>query len=162
VFRIWVKRSYCKLCRSSDALLPSFCLLRRLDAVEVIGPAVKSVAAGLGTRSVAKRIGELFAYTTVRGWWRRHRERAASLLGLVAGAAWWRRPLPSGATESDSLLTLENIGAAVSTAVGVPVWPAVSVVLCGAWLTTSTTPVTAGSWCRLITVMAADDSRIPP
>ena len=54
VLRIWVKRCRCRPCRSSDALLPSFCLLRRLDSVEVAGPALMAVAAGAGTRRVAR------------------------------------------------------------------------------------------------------------
>lgn len=62
VFSIWVRRCRCGRCGGpSHALLPSFCLLRRLDAVEVIGPAVVAVSAGWGCRRVAKGIGELFA-----------------------------------------------------------------------------------------------------
>jgi hypothetical protein len=40
VERIWIRRGRCSTCRQSHALLPDLVLVRRLDAVEVIGAGV--------------------------------------------------------------------------------------------------------------------------
>jgi hypothetical protein len=156
VFRIWVRRARCQRCpgKPSHALLPSFCLVRRLDAVEVIGPALKAVGCGAGTRSAAKTIDELFAYTTVRGWWRRHRERTGWLLGLLRAA--------SVVTDSDAVTGLETVGKAIALAIDVPVWAAVSLFCGGMWLATSTMPTTATAGWVLMTVMSGCGSTIPP
>jgi hypothetical protein len=88
-WRIWVRRGRCSSCRVSHALLPSFCLAERGFGVEVIGPAVKEMAGGRGTGSVARAVG--VAQSTVRGWCRRHRERSrvahalAVMVGVVVG-----------------------------------------------------------------------------
>ena len=41
--KLWVRRARCGRCRASHALVPSFCLVGRLDAVEVIGEALTAV-----------------------------------------------------------------------------------------------------------------------
>jgi len=38
--RLWIRRTRCSRCRRSHALLPDFLLERRLDEVQVIGPAL--------------------------------------------------------------------------------------------------------------------------
>ena len=86
--RIWVRRCRCMACAVSHALLPAFCLLRRLYSVEVIGPAVAAIVAGGATHQVAEAAG--FPYTTTRDWRRRHRDRASTL------AASLRCPWSSG------------------------------------------------------------------
>jgi len=146
VYRIWVRRARCRWCRSSHGLLPSFCLVGRLDSVEVIGPALKAVAAGRGTRSVAAGLGPTFPYTTVRGWWRRYRKRVA-VLG------------PAGA-----VVAPETAARLLSTVGAVGVWPAVSLSSGGRWLaaTTTNTPTTASSEGFLMAVMGAGRSRVPP
>lgn len=145
VFSIWVRRCRCGRCGGpSHALLPSFCLLGRLDAVEVIGPAIVAVSAGGGCRPVARGIGELFAYTTVRGWWRRHRER----IGWLWAALRVSQAGPEGWAGLGSMTW------------GVGPWPAVSLWSGGAWLsTTTTTPTTTGSGGQMMTVMVCG---IPP
>ena len=40
--RIWIRRARCSVCRRSHALLPDLVLVRRLDAVEVIGRGLAS------------------------------------------------------------------------------------------------------------------------
>jgi hypothetical protein len=59
--------------------LPDLVLIRRLDAVEVIGRglALKGVQR-LGLRPVAEQLG--VRHTTVRTWWRRFRARAPTLV----------------------------------------------------------------------------------
>lgn len=83
VRRIWVPRAKCVPCAVTHALLPAFCLLRRLDAVEVIGAGLEGGGAGRGKRSIAKILD--VPHTTVRDWWRRFAERAA-MIAAAAGA----------------------------------------------------------------------------
>lgn len=81
--RIWVRRAYCPRCELSRTLLPSFLLERRLDPVSVIGAALAAMANGQGMRPVASAFG--VPHETVRGWRRRYRARAPTLVaGLVA------------------------------------------------------------------------------
>lgn len=162
-FGIWVRRCRCNRCRCSDALLPSFCLERRFDAVEVIGPAVVALSGGLGCRRVAKEIGGLFAYTTVRGWWRRYRERAGLLLEVLTAATRWCGPRLWGAASTDSLAVLEGVGSTVAVGAGVGLWPAVSLMLGGPWLSATTDVPSIGGVERvLMNVMDSTSSKAPP
>jgi len=69
-------------------LLPDVCLLRRCDAVEVIGAAVRLAAAGMGYRRIAERLGR--SAESVRDWLARFRGRAE----LIAVHFWrWARAL---------------------------------------------------------------------
>jgi hypothetical protein len=77
-------------------LLPDVCLLRRRDAVEVIGEAVL-VAAVMGYRPIAERLGR--PAETVRDWLARFRARA----GLVAAHFWrWARALDGAVVASSA------------------------------------------------------------
>jgi len=58
-------------------LLPASTLVRRADAVAVIGQALLAKAAGAGHRSIAAVLDR--PVSTVRGWLRRFGVRAASL-----------------------------------------------------------------------------------
>lgn len=81
--RLWVRRARCAPCGASHALVPSFCLVGRLDVVEVIGEVVAAVAGGEGVRPVAVRRD--IPHTTARDWVRRFARRAAMLaVGLSA------------------------------------------------------------------------------
>jgi hypothetical protein len=167
VFRIWVRRGRCQPCRRSDSLLPSFCLARRLDAVEVIGPAVADVSTGTGTRSAAEKISGIFAHTTVRGWRRRHRQRADALLGYLAAIAATvgvAVPRRSGVAEADAVMELKTVAAVVAAGVGTGLWPAASLVTAGRWLskTTMDTPFAGEGGRRLMTAMAACQAGRPP
>ncbi len=75
IHRLEVRRARC--CEHTHALLPGFVTWGRLDAVEVIGPAVETMCGGVGTRTVAERLG--LKHTTVRGWRRRFAQRAEML-----------------------------------------------------------------------------------
>ena len=76
--KLWVRRGRCTPCRASHALVPSFCLVGRLDVVEVIGEVVAAVVgAGEGVRPVAARAD--VPHATARDWVRRFTGRAAML-----------------------------------------------------------------------------------
>lgn len=68
------RRACCRGCGRTHVLLAGVALLRRADAVEVVGEAVLANAAGQGHRPIAARLGRPPA--TVRGWLRRFAARA--------------------------------------------------------------------------------------
>jgi len=76
--KLWVRRAQCVRCRCSHALLPSFLLERRLDAVGDIGTVLEAVCDAV---SVVGRLAEDrdVPYTTARDWVRRFRARAPML-----------------------------------------------------------------------------------
>jgi hypothetical protein len=74
VVRLRPRRARCGSCARTHVLLPVTCLLRRADAVTVIGPALLDKAGGAGYRVIAARLGRPAA--TVRGWLRRFGARA--------------------------------------------------------------------------------------
>ena len=81
--RVWIRRGWCRHCRRSQALLPSFVFVRRLYEGRVIGSARERAAEGCGARTIARQV--TVPHTTVRDWWRRVRARAPALLtGLLA------------------------------------------------------------------------------
>ena len=82
--QLWVRRARCVSCRASHALVPSFCLVGRLDVVEVIGEVVAAVVGGEGVRPVAARAD--VPHTTARGWVRRFARRAAMLAAAFEAA----------------------------------------------------------------------------
>jgi hypothetical protein len=67
--RLRPRRTRCGWCTRTHVLLPVTSLLRRCDAVEVIGAALVARAAGAGHRTIAARLGRPAG--TVRGWLRR-------------------------------------------------------------------------------------------
>ena len=82
--KLWVRRARCRHCRASHALVPSFCLVGRLDAVEVIGAVLTSVVVqARGVRPVAEEAD--VPHTTARDWVRRFGRRA-SLVGAAFAA----------------------------------------------------------------------------
>lgn len=90
--RIWIRRGWCKHCRRTHALLPSFLLVCRLDVAQVIGIALDQAAAGAGARTIAMHLG--VPHTTVRDWWRRVRIMAPSLLASFLALATSLDPAP--------------------------------------------------------------------
>lgn len=97
-------------------MLPVRMLLRRRDAVEVIGAALAAKAAGAGHRRIAAGLG--VPATTVRGWLRRFAARAGFLRAqFMAVAHVLDRDLgrvePRGSPEAD---VLDAIGVAASAA----------------------------------------------
>src|SRR5262245_60356827 len=78
--RLRPRRSRCSGCGATHVLLPLVALLRRADAVAVIGTALALKAAGWGHRRIAARLGRPAA--TVRGWLRRFADRADAVRSL--------------------------------------------------------------------------------
>ncbi|MCA1677605.1 MAG: helix-turn-helix domain-containing protein [Actinobacteria bacterium] len=82
VGRLRPRRAKCRGCGGTHVLLPEVCLLRRRDAVAVIGAALVARAAGRGHRPVAGRLG--VPKDTVRGWLRRFARDAEAIRALFA------------------------------------------------------------------------------
>lgn len=76
------RRAKCRACGETHVLLPELCLLRRRDAVAVIGAALLAKAAGAGHRGIAERLG--IPKDTVRGWLRRFRADAEAVRVLFS------------------------------------------------------------------------------
>jgi transposase-like protein len=148
IWRIWVRRAKCRLCGVTHALLPSFALLRRVDAVEVIGAALERAAGGAGLRVVAAGLG--VPHTTARDWWRRFRARArvlaAGLCALVVELGGLVAALDAAA-ERACLTALGAVAAGVRRRLGVAApatWPLAALVSGGGWLGVTTSPPWAG------------------
>lgn len=71
------RRTRCARCLVTHVLLAEDSLVRRRDAVEVIGRALVAKAAGRGHRAIAIELG--LPDTTVRGWLRRFAARAEAV-----------------------------------------------------------------------------------
>ena len=89
------RRARCPGCLVTHVLLPVTVLLRRADAVEVIGAALTARVAGLGHRRIAVWLG--VPAGTVRGWLRRWGSRLQAVrvhFVLVARLAGVDRAVP--------------------------------------------------------------------
>ena len=143
--KLWVRRARCSRCRTSHALVPSFCLVGRLDVVEVIGGLIAEVVRGdVGVRPPAERID--VPHTTARDWVRRFARRAAALAAGFAAAAVQVSGLAPALSHPLPRLALETIGAAFEAVRcrGGPalsgMWAFASLVTGGALLATTTDP----------------------
>jgi hypothetical protein len=132
------RRSRCGACGHSHVLLPVFALLRRADAVGVIGAALVARAAGAGARRAAAVVGR--PVETVRGWLRRFAHRAEAV--RVAFTALLVKvgvdPVPPAVTSSvfaDAVAAVAGASAAVRSRwpdVGeLPLWALASAVTGG-------------------------------
>ena len=72
-----LRRSICRACGATHVLVPEDMLLRRRDAVEVVGAALTAKAGGDGHRRIAAVLGR--PASTVRGWLRRFAAMAGAL-----------------------------------------------------------------------------------
>ena len=79
------RRGRCGGCGVTQVLLPASVLLRRADAVTVIGAGLLAKASGLGHRRVAMLLA--VPSSTVRGWLRRIVRVAERVLAVLAAAA---------------------------------------------------------------------------
>lgn len=83
--RLRPRRGRCRGCRRTQVLLPASLLLRRADAVTVIGEALLAKAAGAGHRPIA--VALRVPPSTVRGWLRRIGTVADRVLAVLAATA---------------------------------------------------------------------------
>ena len=143
--RLWICRARCSGCAVSHALLPSFLLVGRHDAVDVIGGALADVSAGLSVGRVAGLVDVPF--TTVRGWVRRFAGRAAMWLsGFAAltvefgGVIPTRWPSTTTAGAIAAMGWAHRAGVARQPVLTPSLWGFVAVVCGGALITTNTDP----------------------
>jgi hypothetical protein len=80
VVRVRPRRARCAGCGATHVLLPVVLLLRRADAVVVIGTALSAKAGGAGYRRIAVGLGR--PVETVRGWLRRFAGRVEAVREL--------------------------------------------------------------------------------
>jgi hypothetical protein len=128
----------------THALLPSFALARRVDAVEVIGAALERAVAGVGLRPIAAWLG--VPHTTVRDWWRRFACRAGLLaagLGALAVEVGAALPVRVGGLHGAVLGALEAVRAGVTQRLGRAApgrWQLAGLLTGGGLLSTTTSP----------------------
>lgn len=149
IHRLAVRRARCEDCERTHAVLPWFVTWGRLDAVEVIGPAIETMCGGEGVRTVADGVG--LAHTTVRDWRRRFARRAELLaVGFsrfcvaVGGVA----PRLSGRPEGVAVAAAAAAWAAARRRFGDGVgglWRLANAVVGGHLLSTNTDPLWAAA-----------------
>jgi hypothetical protein len=110
------RRSSCLGCRRTHVLLPASMLVRRADAVVVIGAALLAKVTGLGHRPIACTVGR--PESTVRGWLRRFAGRAESVRVLFTGLLHALDPAVAAATPTGSVFgdALDVLGLAAAAA----------------------------------------------
>ena len=115
--------------------MPVVCLLRRVDAVAVIGAALLAKATGQGHRPIAARLGR--PATTVRDWLRRFAARAGALRALFTALALrldpgLDPPPPAGSVVADAVAAIGSATSAATRRFGPrPPWPRVAVATSG-------------------------------
>jgi hypothetical protein len=115
------RRSVCVDCTATHVLLPTSCLLRRADAVTVVGAALLVKARGAGHRPAAAAVGR--PASTVRGWLRRltrvaDRVRAALLAVAAELGAEFTVPDPAGSVIADVVALVGAVAAAAVRRLG--------------------------------------------
>ena len=115
VQRLVPRRARCRGCRATHVLLPVFVLLRRADAVEVIGAAIAARAAGAGARTIAAGLAR--PVETVRGWLRRLAGRLEVMRGwftAVAVRVGVDPPGPAGSAWADLVAAVVAAASAIA------------------------------------------------
>ena len=145
--KLWLRRARCGRCGVSHTLVPSFCLLSRLDVAAVIGAAIISVVVDhRGVRPVAAAAD--VPHTTARGWVRRFRRRAHQLVAafsaLVVELAGVAPSLPPAGTVAQAALAamraaFDAVRARAGPALPGP-WGFVALVTGGSLLATNRNP----------------------
>jgi hypothetical protein len=109
--RLLPRRGRCRGCGRTQVLLPASVLLRRADAVTVIGAGLLAKATGSGHRPIAVLLG--VPSSTVRGWLRRIVsvvDRVLAVLGAAAAQLGVEFALPA-ATADPVAAVVEMLGA---------------------------------------------------
>lgn len=120
------RRASCSHCGRTHVLLPASALMRRADAVTVIGAALLAKAAGRGHRAIAAMLGR--PASTVRGWLRRFTARTEEVrvlfTGLLHALDPQTPPLPAtGSSFADAVEVVGRAAAAAARRLGpVPPW----------------------------------------
>lgn len=105
--RLWIRRGWCPRCRHTQALLPSFLFVRRLDVNAVIGTGLEQAAEGRGVRPIAASLA--VPHTTVRDWWRRLQVQAPRLLVSLLALALRLNPAPVDLRRDGAAAVLEAV-----------------------------------------------------
>jgi hypothetical protein len=164
--KLWVRRAHCRRCRASHALVPSFCLVGRLDAVEVIGAVLAGVVGeARGVRPVAEEAD--VPHTTARDWVRRFCRRAARLGAAFAAVAVEVAGLAPSLQASQSLAehalgAIRQAFVAVSARAGPALpslWGFVALITGGRLLATNTNPLSIVLGRRRLIVPVPDIDR---
>ena len=129
--RVRPRRARCGGCGVTHVLLPLGMLLRRADAVGVVGAAIAAKAAGAGARPIAGLLGRPLG--TVREWLRRFGGRVEAVRGwfttlLCAVAPDPVAPQPAGSVWADAVAAMRATAVAVAArfaVTGVTVWQVV-------------------------------------
>jgi transposase-like protein len=146
--KLWVRRARCRRCRASHALVPSFCLVGRLDAVEEIGAVLTAVVGeARGVRPVAEEAD--VPHTTARDWVRRFCRRAAligaAFAAVVVEVAGIAPSVPARRSVGEHALgAIGHAFAAVAARAGpalASLWGFVAIVTGGGLLATNTNPL---------------------
>lgn len=147
VGRLRPRRAKCRGCGRTHVLLAEVCLLRRRDAVAVIGAALAARAAGRGHRSIAGRLG--VPKDTVRGWLRRFARDAEAIRALFSRWAFALDPelgavVPAGGVFADAVAVIGVAARAFVLRFGPrEVWSAVAVLSGGVLLCHTSCPFPA-------------------
>ena len=161
-----MRRSRCRRCRSSHALVPSFCLVGRLDVVEVIGAVLTAVVgAARGVRPLAEEAD--VPHTTARDWVRRFGRRpamvAAAFAAVVVEVAGLAPALGAPARMAHHALAVNDAAfAAVAARAGpalASLWCFVALVTGGRLLATNTNPLSIVLGRRRLIVPVPDTDR---
>lgn len=147
VGRLRPRRAKCRACGKTHVLLPELCLLRRRDAVAVIGAALAARAAGAGHRPIAGRLG--VPKDTVRGWLRRFARDAEAIRAHFSRWAFALDPelgavAPAGGVFADAVAVIGVAARAFVLRFGPgEVWPVVAVLSGGVLLCHTSCPFPA-------------------
>lgn len=148
--RLLPRRGRCRGCGRTQVLLPASVLLRRADAVTVIGIALLAKANGAGHRPVAVLVG--VPASTVRGWLRRIVAVAERVLAVLAAAATqlgveFTPPTPTADPVAAVAELLGALSAAVARRLGgsCPPWR-LAAVLTGGLLLAPAGPEVVSGW----------------
>src|SRR5260370_15514382 len=112
--RIWIGRGCCRQCGSAPGILPSFCLRRRLDVVEVVGTVIAAVAGGTPVAAAAEE--QAIPRSTARGWISRFAERAPGIANRFASLAIDLGSGPFSLSSPPATRAVEAVGRALQAA----------------------------------------------